>query len=327
MPLFASRERRIEYLRVSVTDRCNLRCAYCVPRGRFSLAAREELLTDAEMVRVIRVSARTGIRKVRLTGGEPLVRPGILDLVAEVASIPGIEDLAMTTNATLLSLYAEKLKEAGLKRVNVSLDTLDPALFRRLTGRQVALERVVEGIMCADRAGLYPLKLNTVVMRGVNEGELGRLARFALERGWHIRFIEYMPLGADSRRWEELYLPAEEVESLLVRELGELEPAGEEGVSREFRVSGYEGTIGIISPISQHFCDRCNRLRLTADGRIRSCLLKGGEVDVRSLLRGGAGEEEIEEALRRAAGLKPDWHGVEKAWEAARDRLMSQIGG
>jgi len=327
MPIFASRGRRIEYLRVSVTDRCNLRCAYCVPQGRLFLAAREELLTDEEIVRVIGASARAGVRKVRLTGGEPLVRPGILELVARVASIPEVEDLAMTTNATLLSLYAGELKRAGLRRVNVSLDTLDPAAFRRLTGRQVAVERVVEGILAADRAGLHPIKLNTVVMRGVNEGELGRLARFALERGWYIRFIEYMPIGADTRRWEEFYLPAEEIRSRLERELGELEPGGEEGVSQGFRVSGYGGSIGIISPVSQHFCDRCNRLRLTADGRIRSCLLRGGEVDVRSLLRRGAGEEEIEEALRQAAGLKPDWHGVEAARDVARDRFMSQIGG
>ncbi len=330
MPIPASFGRTIRYLRISAVDRCNLRCAYCMPAGRVSWLPGRQLLTFDEIERVVRCGVRAGIRKVRLTGGEPLLRPGLADLVARLRRIEGLREIAMTTNGTLLARAAADLKSAGLDRLNVSLDSLNPETFAAVT-RGGSLCDVLAGLEAAAAAG-FALKLNTVVMRGINDAEAPRIARFGLERGWSVRFIEYMPMGCGAADWRERFVPAVETLGRLEEALGSLTPVTEGAGSdpaRRYRVAGYEASIGLISSISEPFCGTCDRLRLTADGRIRSCLLAPGEADVRALLRGGAPDEEITAALARAAGMKPEWHGITVAGAGIRvpQQAMSQIGG
>lgn len=327
MPYLDAFNRPISYLRVSVTDRCNLRCIYCMPPEGVPTRRHEEILRYEEFEKVVRAASSLGISKVRLTGGEPLVRKGILDLVHRLASIQGIDDLAMTTNGTLLARWAYDLKEAGLKRVNVSLDTLRPERFRLIT-RLGNLSDVLEGIEVARRAGLTPIKINTVVIRGMNEDEVVDFARLTLDGDWHIRFIELMPIGrqlsSDSR-----FVSAGEVRRRIESALGKLEPAKMGvggGPARYYRLRGARGTIGFITPISEHFCYRCNRLRLTADGRLRPCLLSDYEIDLRSPLRRGAGIEEIRALIVEGIGSKPPHHRLSEMVRPSR-RAMSEIGG
>ncbi|MHB1414130.1 MAG: GTP 3',8-cyclase MoaA [Chloroflexota bacterium] len=322
--------RPINYLRISVTDRCNLRCLYCMPAEGVQACKHEDLLTYEEIELVVRAAASLGLSKVRLTGGEPLVRANFTDLVRKIAAVPGIDDLAATTNGVMLAAKAADLAAAGLKRVNVSLDTLRPERFAQLT-RVDALPRVLEGIEAAQAAGLRPVKINTVVVRGFNDDEVADLARTTLERDWHVRFIELMPLG-ESEAWKDNgYVPTSEVRAL-VEVLGQLEaadgaaPRAGNGPARYYRLPGARGTIGFISPVSEHFCFQCNRLRLTADGRLRPCLLRQDEVDLRAALRAGAGVEEIAEFIREAVRLKPEGHRLVEH-ELPRGRTMSQIGG
>ncbi len=329
----ASYGRTIRYLRISVVDRCNLRCTYCMPAGGAAWLPAERLLSAGELERVVRVAVAAGVRKVRLTGGEPLLRPGVVDLVARLRSIPGLGEIAMTTNATLLARYAQALRAVGLDRLNVSLDTLRPGVFAALT-RGGSLADVLQGLEAAAAAG-FPIKLNTVAMRGVNEDELAAVARFGLERGWEVRFIEYMPIGCGAADWRKRFLPAEEVLGRLEAALGRMEAVQDAASdpARRYRVAGRAATVGIIASISRPFCHGCDRLRLTADGRIRSCLLREGEVDLRPLLRSAAPEEEVDAgiaaALVRAAGLKPEWHGIapDGSGIGVPQEAMSEIGG
>lgn len=329
MAVPASFGRSIRYLRISVVDRCNLRCSYCMPAGRVSWLPGEHLLSLDEIERVVRCGARGGIEKVRLTGGEPLLRPGLTGLIARLRRLDGLREIALTTNGTLLARAARDLKAAGLDRLNVSLDSLDPDRFRAVT-RGGSLADVLAGLKAAEAAG-FPIKLNTVVMRGVNDAELPAIARFGLGRGWDVRFIEYMPVGCGAADWRERFVPAGETLSRLEEAFGPLPAAGgtASDPARRYRVPGYPAAIGLISSISEPFCGTCDRLRLTADGRIRSCLLAPGEADVRSLLRGGAPDEAIAAALLRAAGMKPEWHGISAEGTGIRvpQRAMSQIGG
>lgn len=324
--------RRIDYLRISVTDRCNLRCVYCLPAAGAHWQPLADMLTVPELLRVIEAAAGLGIRRLRLTGGEPLVFPGLLPLVRAAARIPGIDEISLTTNGLRLAALAAPLAEAGLTRVNVSLDTLDPAKFRRLT-RGGDIQRVQRGLAEAERCGLTPLKLNTVVVQGLNDDELGALAGLTLTHPWHVRFIELMPIGNDGD-WGPGF-PAEPDRYLSVQAMqARLAPLGltadpgpvGNGPARSFRLAGGLGTVGFISPLGDHFCAACNRLRLTADGRLRPCLLLADEVPVRETLRGGGSD--LAALLQQAVARKPEHHVLQGAApRGPQDRVMCQIGG
>jgi cyclic pyranopterin phosphate synthase len=328
MPYLDNFNRPISYLRISVTDRCNLRCVYCMPPEGVPWRSHDEILRYEEIELIVRVAASLGISKVRLTGGEPLVRLGFAELVRMLARIPGIDDLAMTTNGTLLARYAAELAQAGLKRANVSLDTLQPKRFRQIT-RRGDLATVFEGIAAAREAGLVPVKINTVVVRGLNDDEAVDFARLTLEDEWHVRFIELMPLGANTAWAGDGYVSVGEVRRRIEATLGELVPAKVRvgnGPARYYRLPGAVGTIGFISPVSEHFCYQCNRLRLTADGRLRPCLLSDYEIDLRTPLRQGADLAEVRELLIRSIGAKPRGHRLDESI-VPRERAMSEIGG
>ncbi|MFQ6058950.1 MAG: GTP 3',8-cyclase MoaA [Anaerolineae bacterium] len=328
MPYLDSFNRPISYLRISVTDRCNLRCVYCMPPQGIALCPPQEILRYEEIALVVRAAAELGISKVRITGGEPLVRLGIVDLVAMIAAVPGIDDVSMTTNGTLLTRYADDLARAGLRRVNVSLDTLREERFRRIT-RYGRLTDVLAGIEAAQRAGLRPIKTNMVVLRGLNDDEVVDFARLTLEREWHVRYIEMMPVGQSTIWSRNGHIPVGEIKGRIEEQLGELQPARVSvgsGPARYYRLGGAVGTIGFISPISEHFCQGCNRLRLTADGRLRPCLLSDEEMDLRTPLRRGASLEEIRALLAQGVHIKPQGHRLAEHI-VPRGRTMSQIGG
>ena len=321
--------RTINYLRLSVTDRCNLRCRYCVPAGGVAWAAREEHLTDDEIVRLVALAAQRGLSKVRITGGEPLVRPGIVELVARLARLPGITDLPMTTNGLLLARYAQPLKQAGLHRLNVSVDTLDPTKFAQITGGD-ALEKVWAGIAAAERAGFSPIKINMVVQRGINDDECVAMARLTLDRPYHVRFIEYMPV-ANFDDWQARHVPNNEVMEMLSRSLGPLKPLernGQDGPAQCYQLDGAAGRVGFISAISDdHFCGRCNRLRLTADGKLRPCLFSPIEVDLRAALRSGCGDDELHALFDQALAIKPPAHELSTAPREHMLVTMINLGG
>lgn len=321
--------RRITYLRVSVTDRCNFRCVYCMPPEGIQRRTHDEILRFEEIAAVVRATAEAGITKVRLTGGEPLVRHDLPELVRMIAGIPGIEDISLTTNGLLLEKMAADLKEAGLNRVNVSLDTLRPDRFARIT-RGGSLETVLRGLETAERCGLLPVKINTVALRGINDDELQDLARLSLERGWQVRFIELMPVN-NQRSWGEgfpnpadAYLPIPDILNILAPlELAPVEGHEHQGPAREYTLGG-RGSIGFISPLSEHFCNECNRMRVTADGSFRPCLLQDMEIPFRDALRQG---EPILPYLQKAIDSKPSGHELANVSPAVFQRCMIQIGG
>jgi cyclic pyranopterin phosphate synthase len=333
--------RRIDYLRISVTDRCNLRCMYCMPPEGVEWKTHEEILSFEEIERFAAIAAGEGISKIRLTGGEPLVRHGIVDHVRRLVATSGIESIALTTNATLLSRYASDLAEAGLKRINISLDTLDPEVFSRIT-RGGKLTDVLNGMEAAFAAGMDPIKLNVVVIRGLNQ-DLFDFARMTIDRPLHVRFIEYMPVGevgehsctsAEADGWTaDDEVSSDEILARLTEEgaaagFGPLAPLARDaapggwGPASYYTFPGAQGTLGVISPLSHHFCKECNRLRLTADGRLRTCLFSDDELDVRSVLRAGT-DDDVRTLIREALALKPENH----ADRHGTDRKMSQIGG
>lgn len=321
---------QITYLRISLTDRCNLRCVYCMPARGLPWLPQSELLNDDEIVRVVRAAANLGISKIRLTGGDPLVRPAVVSLVRRIASIPGIQDLSLTTNAILLEKYARPLVDAGLKRVNISLDTLKPDRFQQIT-RLGSFERAWSGILAAEQAGFAPIKLNTVVVRGYNDDELPELARLSLQHPWHIRFIEVMPIGK-TQDWGKGF-PAPDKRYFSVQEMHDrlsglsLQPVNlsmGNGPARTYQIPGAKGTVGFISPLGDHFCQLCNRLRLTADGVLHSCLVMPGEVSLRDALRN---QMSIEDCFRRAVAIKPRGHNLRVDRPTVTSLGMSQIGG
>ena len=338
--------RVIDYLRISVTDRCNLRCVYCMPPQGIQLKAHHEILTYEEITAVVRAAAALGMRKVRLTGGEPLVRPHVERLVEMVAAVPGIQDISLTTNAVLLDRHASTLSRAGLRRVNVSLDTLRADRFERIT-RFGNIADVWRGLEAAEREGLTPIKLNAVVVRGMNDDELADFAALTQTHAWHVRFIELMPVSNEGDWGEHLPPPGnrlvttQEMQAHLSAYLGvpdlfsgalALAVSGVtgNGPARVFRLPAALGTLGFISPVSQHFCPTCNRLRLTADGKLRPCLLANGEVDVIGALRNGASERDVQALLLRAVECKPERHQLNGGPAPARSigtRVMAQIGG
>lgn len=320
--------RPITYLRVSVTDKCNLRCVYCMPEEGLPWLRREEILSYEEIAAVVRAAASAGVRSVRLTGGEPLLRKELPRLVAALAAVPGIEDVALSTNALLLADQVEALAAAGLTRINVSLDTLREDRFRQIARRD-GLDRVLAGIDAAIARGLTPLKINVVAMRGVNDDELEDFARFAREKAVAVRFIEMMPVHENLGIQTDTYIGADELLDRL-RALGDLEPVSGppgNGPARYYAYPGSAGSIGVISPLSHDYCDRCNRVRLTADGRLRLCLFGDHHIDLRSPLRAGAGEERLAELFRGAMLIKPERHHLKLGEPASRMRALSEIGG
>ncbi len=319
-------QRPITYLRVSVTDRCNLRCVYCMPEEGISLLPMSDILRYEEIVTIVRAAVELGIDKVRLTGGEPLARLGLVDLVGMLSSIEGLKDLCLTTNGVLLGRLAHELKSAGLRRVNVSLDTLKPERFGKIA-RRGRLEDVLSGIQAARDAGLTPVKINTVVIKGLNDDELLDFGRLTLQDEWNIRFIELMPFTGESRSDSNFVSVSQMKERL--EALGKLEPFdghNDGGPARYYRYPGAPGTIGFISPITEHFCEGCNRLRLTAQGHLRLCLLSNQEIDLRTPLRDGAGPEEIKKLVLEGVANKPKGHTLGHG-PAPHECSMAQIGG
>ncbi|MGI6207666.1 MAG: GTP 3',8-cyclase MoaA [Anaerolineae bacterium] len=319
--------RQLTYLRVSVTDRCNLRCLYCMPEEGVPLKSHADILRYEEIARVVRLAAELGVTKVRITGGEPLVRPGLPELVRMLAGIPGLTDLALTTNGILLAEQAQALAQAGLRRVNVSLDTLRPERFAQIT-RRGRHQDVLDGIAAAQSAGISPIKVNVVAIRGLNDDEVADFARLTLSENWHVRFIEVMPLG-EGRHWTgNGFIPASEIRQRIEAKHGPLQalPADPRGPARTYQLEGAAGTIGFITPVSAHFCATCNRLRLSADGKLLACLLQGGELDLRAALRNGATDEELRALLTQAAAGKPAGHTLAGGAEPPA-RSMSGIGG
>ncbi len=324
-------DRRIDYLRISLTDRCNLRCVYCMPPEGVPWQPHAEILAYEEIVRVVKAAAQLGIRKIRLTGGEPLVRRDVTSLVRAIAHIPGINDISLTTNGVLLDKLAAPLADAGLTRVNVSLDTLDPIKFRRIT-RLGDIDRVWRGLEAAEHAGLAPIKINAVIVRGVNDDEVIDLARLTLDRAWHVRFIELMPVGNEGD-WgtgfpsmPDRYFSIDEIlDRLALLNLIRVEQPIGNGPARTYHIPGAPGTVGFISPLGDHFCATCNRLRLTADGRLRPCLLHDLEVPVREALRSA---DQIAPLIEQAVALKPRSHDLLMADAGVpQNRMMCQIGG
>ena len=318
-------QRPINYLRISVTDRCNLRCVYCMPSGGIKLMSHEDILTYEEICTIARAAAELGISKVRITGGEPLVRAGLPELIQMLAGIDTIDDISLTTNGTLLADYAVELKRAGLRRVNISLDTLKPDKFKRITRSGSNLSDVLASIEAARSVGLNPVKLNMVVMSGTNDDELLDFGTKTISDGWHVRFIEFMPvIGGDTIR----FVPVSDMRKRL-EQLGELQPCLPDignGPAKYFRFPHARGTIGFITPVSEHFCFRCNRLRLTADGKLRPCLLSDDEIDLKQPLRSGISLSELKQLIEEAVARKPKHHHLAEGY-VLEDRPFSQVGG
>jgi len=322
--------REIDYLRISLTDHCNLRCVYCMPLEGLRFLPAPSLLSAVEIETVVRAAVAVGFRKFRLTGGEPTLRADLLDVVRRIAGVPGVEDLAMTTNGVLLPRLAAPLAAAGLRRVNVHLDSLDPDRVARVM-RWGRLDEIWAGIEAAEAAGLGPLKLNAVVTRGFNEDDVVALAALTRERDWHVRFIETMPLGggAVAALARTHLVPSAESRARIEAALGPLTPLPESrpgDESRNFRLPAARGVVGFISPVTDPYCGTCNRMRLTADGRFHLCLLNDDELDVRAVLRGGGGLADVAAVLLRAVRHKPTGHRLDLG-RSAEERGMFQIGG
>lgn len=321
-------KRKVEYLRLSVTDRCNLNCRYCAPSMPKPIQI-SKLLTFEEMHKVVVTGLKLGITKVRLTGGEPLFRKGVSHFVEQLCAIKELKDVSLTTNGTLLAGKARRLKTYGMNRINISLDTLNREKFRQLTGAD-KFKQVWDGIMEAVEVGFSPVKINTVVMRGFNDDEIEALAKLTLLYPFHVRFIEYMPIGIDPKSATDCFIPSAELKKHLETLVGRLLPVQDgkfDGPAKRYKFENAQGEIGFISSMSQHFCDSCNRIRLTSGGFLRPCLLSEEQVDVITKLRAGASDEEIESLFRQALVLKNSRHGLTFMGEKVLTTKMVSIGG
>lgn len=319
--------RKITYLRISLTDHCNLRCVYCMPED-MTFRPTAEMMQDEEVFTLTRLFASLGFTKVRLTGGEPTVRARIVDIVRGIASTEGIKSVSMTTNGVLLSKLAQPLAEAGLQRVNVSIDTLNPEKFHRLT-RWGKLQDVWDGILAAERAGLAPIKLNAVVVRGYNEEDVVDLARLTLDHPWQMRFIEMMPFAGATDLQTSQVVTMAEIQERIEDSLGDLQVANDgklDGEARIFQLPNARGNVGFISSVTAPFCASCNRARLTSDGRLRLCLLREKEVDLLTPLRAGASLEDLRQIIISGVWEKPWGHGLADGI-IPLNRVMSEIGG
>jgi cyclic pyranopterin phosphate synthase len=328
MRLIDAYNRRLNYLRISITDRCNLRCQYCSPRDYIPMLAHEEILRYEEILHLIRISVRLGISKIRITGGEPLTRKGVCEFIRAVKQIEGIRDISLTTNGVLLKNRVDALMTAGLRRINISLDTLNPEKYKDITGVD-AFEQVWEGIMEAHQAGISPIKINTVVLRHLNEDEIEDIARLSFIYPFHFRFIEYMPIGMFGKgEPNSLYTP--EIKQILTDRIGRhipVEQQTSDGPAERFRFEGAVGEVGFISAMSHHFCHICNRLRLTASGQLRSCLLSDHQLDMKTPLRTGASDDELAAIFLKAASLKGIQHSLTTDTPVQVSSRMSSIGG
>ena len=325
--------RKINYIRVSVTDRCNLRCIYCKPAKGFRQLARAQILSYEEIIRLVQLAVSCGISKVRLTGGDPLVRRDIVKLVGAIARLEGVKDLSLTTNGILLDQMASDLYQAGLRRINVSLDSLKKDKYQHITGRD-GMERVVKGIEKARKVGFSPIKINIVVIKGINDDEVLDLAKLSLDNPFHIRFIEFMPIGNDQLWREKKYLSCikikeyiEAYKPLVRTAIGGPHHSLNNGPAQMFEFKGASGKIGFISPLSNHFCPACNRIRLTADGKIRSCLFSNQEIDIRKAMRSGISDGELQQLLIKSIKTKPMGHNINQYPSLTFSRSMGGIGG
>jgi GTP 3',8-cyclase len=327
-PLVDAFRRPITYLRISVTDRCNLRCVYCMPEAGLPWIPKPDILDYEEIATIVRAAASVGVRAIRLTGGEPLIRRNLERLVAMIAAIPGIDDIALSTNGLLLAEQAPALRAAGLNRVNISLDTLHDDRFSAIA-RRPGLERVLAGIDAALEAGLTPVKINCVVMRGSNDDELEAFAQLTRERAVHIRFIEVMPVEENVDLQRDAWISSDEVLERLAA-VGDIHPVPNphgNGPARTFAYENAPGTVGVISPLAHDYCERCNRVRLSADGRLKLCLFGDNLIDLRTPLRNGGGEDAIVSLLRAAMHVKPERHHLALGETASAMRAFSEIGG
>lgn len=319
--------RHLNYMRISITDRCNLHCVYCEPQKRIKKLHHDQILRYEELIRLIRIGINLGINKVRVTGGEPLLRKGVDDFLFQLCSMKHLHDISLTTNGTLLKEHLNPIQKAGIKRINISLDTLRPDKFKKITGFK-GFTHVWETIIEAHERGFYPIKLNVVVLGGINDDEICDLAKLSFDYPFHIRFIEYMPIGPTPLSFKRpIY--ADEILDRLTK-LGELVPVRKkimDGPAKRLKFRGAPGEIGIVSPMSHHFCDQCNRLRLTADGRLKACLLCNDSIDIKNPIRTGASDNELAELFIEAALSKPARHHlVSGNLEQVSDQ-MSAIGG
>ena len=325
-------QRVINYLRISVTDRCNLRCLYCMPEEGLPIKDQSEILTYEELFRLSSLAVRLGVTRIRLTGGEPLVRKGIVDFVRSLASLKGVEDLSLTTNGVLLANYARRLAGAGLNRVNISLDSLKRERYSMIC-RNDRLEKVWQGIKEAETYGLFPIKINFVALKGINDDEVLELAKMTLVHPWKIRFIEFMPTGLQSFWGKDRYITMLEIKERIesyapLLPLDNTSQRDGNGPAARFQFPDAAGEVGFISALSCHFCDSCNRLRITAEGKLRTCLFSDDEIDLREPLRHGASDEEITQILKEGSQTKPKGHylNTEEHFKKCQ-RPMSQIGG
>jgi GTP 3',8-cyclase len=319
--------RHLNYLRISITDRCNLNCLYCVPSDRIPRLSHADILRYEEILRLVRIGADLGITKVRVTGGEPLVRKGVYEFLEQLGRIEGLADISITTNGVLLKDNLTRIKAAGICRLNISLDTLKRDKYRQITGFD-AFDRVWEGIRCAQRMGFHPIKLNVVAMRGVNDDELLDFARLSMTEPYHVRFIEYMPIGK-SRLNSGVPLLAPEIKMHLTA-LANLIPVGRgenDGPANRYKYEGAQGEIGFIHALSQHFCDACNRLRLTASGQLRPCLLSDHQEDLKGPLRAGATDQQLAEIFYKTVRHKPSDHNLGGDQSTRINSQMHSIGG
>ncbi len=321
-------DRSISYLRLSLTDQCNLRCLYCTPKTINDKLDNVELLSYEEILRVVRLAVEMGIKKIRLTGGEPLVRRDITTFIRWLAGIDGLEDIRLTTNGVLLPDYAEELYRAGIRKLNISLDTLRPERFREITGGDL-FDRVWRGIGIAREMGFAPIKINVVAMNGINDDEFLDFARLSQTEPYQIRFIEFMPMGKDSAWDKGKYISADTIKKRLetLGPLASVASGGMEGPARMYQYAGAKGKIGFISPISHHFCDKCNRLRLTSEGKLRSCLLTDRETDLKGIIRNNGSDTDIRNALLATILNKPKGHLLNTEKSGTCHGRMSRIGG
>ena len=327
-PLADAFARPVTYLRVSVTDKCNLRCVYCMPEGGLPWLRRDDILSYEEIAAIVRAAASVGVRSVRLTGGEPLLRRDLATLVRLLAAIPGVDDLSLSTNGLLLSQQAGELARAGLRRINLSLDTLDARRFEAIA-RRPGLSEVLRGLDAAVEAGLDPIKVNCVVMRGTNDDELEAFAELTRERPISVRFIEVMPVRENAGMQRDAFVSVDEILDRIGR-IGALRPVGGppgSGPARYYAYDGAPGTVGVISPLSHDYCERCNRVRMSAEGRLRLCLFGDHSVDLRGPLRAGATQAEMAGIFQASMLIKPERHHLRLGEPAARMRALSEIGG
>ncbi|MGA1871458.1 MAG: GTP 3',8-cyclase MoaA [bacterium] len=326
--MFDSNNRCINYMRISITDRCNLRCRYCMSHTNITHLPHEEILSFEEIICLVSIGMRIGISKVRITGGEPLVRKGVIDLISGLSALEGLQDISLTTNGVLLSEYADSLLKAGIKRLNISLDTLDREKYHYISGKD-CLMHIWEGIRKAEELGISPIKINMVVINGFNDDEVLNMAKLTLDRALWVRFIEYMPLGDHDFWSKERIIPNSTVKNMISEyaSLIPLDSAKHNVLNQRYRFEHGKGEIGFISPISNCFCKTCNRIRVTADGRLRNCLFHDQEIDIKMPMRAGASDEELRAILEKSIKSKPMKHRLLEDVSHKCKRSMWNIGG